>query len=191
MKIARLIAPVHSLGPGDRLCLWVQGCTKQCVGCISPEMQSFIGEDIPEDMLSKILMRVAQNGNCKALTISGGDPLEQSSSLLFLLKNIRMYFEDILVYTGFTLEEVKNGASGEDGKNCLKYIDVLIDGRYIDNLNEHECVLRGSSNQKIHFLNPLLKEKYNNYMKKGRMLECFTLENKTVITGIISKEMKT
>ena len=188
MRIGYMLSPVHSLGPGERVCLWTKGCSKHCKGCISPELQPFIGEDIDEIILGKILIQTAERGNCTGLTISGGDPMEQSEPLLRLLQAVKPAFEDVLVYTGYTLEELYEGVVGETGKLCLEYIDVLIDGKYEDNLNHPECVLRGSKNQKIHFLNENMRASYEEYMKKGRILETFNHNDKMIITGIFNRE---
>lgn len=108
MQIARILSPVHSLGPGDRVCLWTQGCKKRCKGCISPELQPYSGNEIDEDLLAKILIQVARKNNCTGITISGGDPLEQSQALLKLLTLLRNEFDDILVYTGFELQDIQD-----------------------------------------------------------------------------------
>lgn len=188
MLIARILSPVHSLGPGNRVCLWTQGCGKGCRGCVSPELQPFCGKDTDEALLAKILIQVAQRNDCTGLTISGGDPLEQSPALLRLLTRLRASFDDILVYTGFLLREIQTGLAGAEAKQCLDYLDVLIDGRYIDELNRKDCVLRGSVNQTIHFFNPKLAPVYAEYMKQGRILESFAHNRDTIITGIFNRE---
>lgn len=188
MLIARILSPVHSLGPGDRVCLWTQGCKKRCKGCISPELQPYSGNEIDEDLLAKILIQVARKNNCTGITISGGDPLEQSQALLKLLTLLRNEFDDILVYTGFELQHIQDGLVGIDAKKCLDYLDVLIDGKYIDELNYKDCVLKGSSNQNIHFINKGLAPIYAEYMKQGRILESFVHNQNTIVTGIFNKE---
>ena len=188
MFIARILSPVHSLGPGDRVCLWTQGCKKRCKGCISPGLQPYSGNEIDEDVLAKILIQVARKNNCTGITISGGDPLEQSQALLKLLTLLRNEFDDILVYTGFELQDIQDGLVGIDAKKCLGYLDVLIDGKYIDELNYKDCVLRGSSNQNIHFINKGLAPIYAEYMKQGRILESFVHNQNTIVTGIFNKE---
>ncbi len=151
---------------------------------MSPELQGFSGNDADGKTLAQILIQIAAQAEIDSLTVSGGDPFEQAESLLTLLKTLRQHFKDILVYTGYTLSEIENGAAGDAGKQCLKYLDVLIDGRYVKELNSADCVLRGSANQKIHFFNTELKPKYNEYLKQGRLLESFAHGNETVIIGI-------
>lgn len=187
IRIAEILMPIHSLGPGERIGLWTQGCRKHCIGCISPEMQEHQGEGINEQKLAEMLSRMAAVGHCSGITISGGDPLEQGKALLLLLKQIRPVFRDILVYTGFCMEEILLGVAGEEAKECLSYIDVLIDGRYVEDLNFSETVLRGSENQVIYFLNENLRETYESYMSKGRILETFTHHGKLMITGIMNR----
>ena len=89
----------------------------------------------------------------------------------------------------FTLvSAIQEEAAGEDGKACLSLIDVLIDGTYVEALNTPDCVLRGSRNQIIHYLNPAMQESYAAYMQQGRILESFVHRNNTIITGIFNKE---
>lgn len=187
MIIGRVLSPVHSLGPGNRVCLWMQGCSKKCDGCISPDLQNPCGINVNESRLAELLAQVAQNNQCTGLTISGGDPFEQTVALLKLLKLVRNQFDDILVYTGFRLDDIANGETGEEGIKCLEYIDVLIDGRYIKTLNSPKCVLRGSSNQTIVYLNNNKRTLYEAYMEKGRIIETFVHDNKTIVTGILDE----
>lgn len=188
MIIARILSPVHSLGPGERVCLWTQGCKKRCKGCISPELQPCEGNEVDEDALAKILTQVARKNNCTGITISGGDPLEQPQALLKLLTLLRNEFDDILVYTGFELQNIQNGLIGVEAKKCLTYLDVLIDGKYIDELNYKDCVLKGSSNQNIHFINSELAPIYAEYMEQGRILESFIHDQNMIVVGIFNKE---
>lgn len=188
MIIGRLLSPVHSLGPGERVCLWTQGCRKRCIECISPELQNFCGTEIDEQALSQIIIRVAEIGCCTGLTISGGDPFEQAEAMLGILQRVRSFFDDILVYTGFELKEILTGCAGDAGIQCLGYIDVLIDGRYEKSLNTPDCVLRGSTNQMVHYLNKGKIPLYTEYMKKGRILETFVHDKETIITGILNAE---
>lgn len=190
MVIGRVLSPVHSLGPGERVCLWTQGCSKKCVGCISPDLQHSNGTIIDNHKLSQIIIQIGNKCSCTGLTISGGDPFEQPDDLLELLKLVRGFFDDILVYTGYTLEEIENQCAGKAGQECLKFIDVLIDGRYEKKLNTRDCVLRGSSNQVIYYLNKDKEFLYAEYMKEGRIVEHFVHDDKEIITGILNEEEK-
>ena len=186
-----MLCPVRSLGPGNRVCLWTQGCSKGCPGCISPEMRPHTGADVPEETLAGALISAAVRAGCGSLTVSGGDPFEQSGALFRLLSLVRGRFRDILVYTGFTVGEIRAGAAGADGVRCLGLIDVLIDGRYVEELNTPGCALRGSENQNIIFLAPALEPVYREYMKGGRTLETFVHGGEAVITGIPDRKEDT
>ena len=187
MKVGRILSPVHSLGPGERICIWTKGCSKKCISCISPELQDSFGTEIDETALYELIKQIANKNSCTGLTVSGGDPFEQADSLLKLLKRTRDIFDDILVYTGFVLDEILKGCVGDSGIKCLDYIDVLIDGRYIKELNRPDCILRGSSNQIIYYLNADKKPAYEEYMKKGRIIETFVHNDETIITGILNE----
>lgn len=184
MKIAQMLSPLHSLGPGNRVGLWTQGCSRSCYGCISPEFQPDTGGDTPESLLADLLIQAADNGSCSGLTISGGDPFEQPEALLRLLRLVRHRFDDILIYTGYTREQICAGCCGEAGIECLNWADVIIDGPYIDQLNTPQCVLRGSENQIIHYLTPDIQDRYRDYLAQGRALECFCHNGEIIVTGI-------
>lgn len=154
MLLARMITPITTLGPGNRVGIWTQGCTKRCKGCMSGELQTFDQtKDIPVDLLISIIVSEARRNKCRGITISGGDPLEQSEQLYFLLKGLRSFFTDVLVYTGYTMDEINNSDSL---KRCLQYMDVLVDGRYIERENTGRSKIYGSNNQKIYFFNKKL-----------------------------------
>ena len=182
MKIARILSPITALGPGRRVGVWCQGCKKKCECCISPEMQpDDLRKNIPIEILTKIVVETANRDGCDALTISGGDPLEQSWELKKFLEALRGRFEDILLYTGFTYEEIMRNKMM---LQCIDLVDVLIDGRYVREENQPICVLRGSLNQRIIYINKQLEQKYTEYIKKGRMTESFVHGDHIISVGI-------
>lgn len=186
-----MLSPVHSLGPGERVGLWLQGCARSCPGCISPELQPVTGSETEERLLADILLRTASIGKCRGLTVSGGEPFLQADALLRLLELVRDGFEDILVYTGYTLEELRRGDCGPAGAECLDRIDVLIDGPYIRERNRPDCVLRGSDNQTIHYLDPEAAGRYGVYLARGRILESFSHDGAVILTGIPDRRDET
>ena len=133
-------------GPGLRFVLWTQGCSKGCKNCFNPETWN---NNIFKELSAKQIFELIKNFEVDGITISGGDPLEQENELLellFLLKEIKLP-KGIILFTGFTFDEIKRNPIRE---RCLSYIDVLIDGRYIDELKIDNS-LRGSSNQEFYF----------------------------------------
>ena len=135
----------HALGPGLRYTIWVQGCRRHCKGCITPESQSLTnGIEIDTySLAADILGHHAIDG----ITISGGEPFLQATELSHLLKYALQQKPEltVVVYTGYKLEELPNITGAND---LLSHIDVLIDGEYIDELNDGKGI-RGSSNQRI------------------------------------------
>ncbi|MEC4272880.1 4Fe-4S single cluster domain-containing protein [Adlercreutzia sp. R25] len=108
MRIDRLYHPVTTLGPGARVAVWASGCSKHCPGCANPELWGPRPEaDLPPARVAAILNELAARTGCHRITFTGGDPLEQASELAQVLEAIRPAFDDILVYTGFTLEELR------------------------------------------------------------------------------------
>ena len=134
-------------GPGNRFVLWTQGCSKGCSECFNPETWS---TNIYKEYSPRQIFEVIKNFEVDGVTISGGDPLEQEVELLeflFLLKEIKLP-NGIILFTGFSRNEIRENPIRE---KCLEYIDVLIDGRYIDE-KRISSNLAGSSNQEFYFL---------------------------------------
>lgn len=132
-------------GPGTRLVVFFQGCTRGCAGCFNPETHPVEPKLIygVSDLLDRFL-----DGAAGGLTVSGGEPFLQPIGLFELLRAARMRGLSTVVYTGFTSEEIKAGPY----VRCLEYTDVLIDGGYDETRKEPTLLARGSTNQRFHFL---------------------------------------
>jgi anaerobic ribonucleoside-triphosphate reductase activating protein len=186
MQIERILYPVETLGVGKRLVIWTVGCSKRCEHCISPEMWECNPEkDIPIHKLVRILSDIINENDVDGVTISGGDPLEQAEELLELVSAIHTNVHDILVYTGYTYEELQDILPRESMKRLTDNIAVLIDGRYIHEKNDGLSPLRGSTNQIIHFFNEKLRPLYEEYMKtSGRKIQNVFYGNQIISVGI-------
>ena len=173
--------PVYVLGPGERVGLWTQGCSIKCKGCMSKHTWAF---DKKKEMNIKTLIDKLKSYNCNRLTISGGEPFDQPEAFFELLKAIRNIFTDILVYTGYRMEIIQ-----EKFKEHLKFIDVLVDGEFIDGL-ESDLIYKGSQNQRIFVLNNNLLNIYKDWMskKKEKILQIVEKENGIYIIGIPYQE---
>ena len=148
LKIGYIINGTRVLGPGLRFAIWTQGCLRRCYRCTSPELQPLDGGKIIDVMtLSDDIC--ATNG-ISGITISGGEPLLQLQPLKELLSLVvcRRPELNVILFTGYKLQDIQN--SMECG--ILDYIDLLIDGEYIDEQNSSKIGLRGSSNQNFYFL---------------------------------------
>ena len=132
-------------GPGSRFVIWTQGCRKMCKNCYNPETWSHYRNNLID---IDLLVEEIKNSSTTGVTISGGDPFEQPREIFSLLENISLLDlkDGVIVFTGYTLEEIKKDCQLE---RCLKYIDVLIDGRYVDELRISSGLF-GSSNQNVY-----------------------------------------
>lgn len=160
LKTGWMAHSVTNLGPGKRICLWVKGCSLKCPGCMSPELQTRDGDRGTDvEVILKEIIRLAPSHD--GLTISGGEPFEQAIPLYHLLSQVKIRTDlDIMVYSGYTLEEIGSGM--EEGINLLSIIDVLVDGRYRREVPTRK-VWRGSGNQKMWLLSPRAL-KYRKYI---------------------------
>lgn len=163
MKIARILYPVTVLGPGRRVGLWLSGCPHRCKNCCNPELwEQYDNQEMPISAIMAAIDVISKRGPIDGFVFTGGDPMFQAEEMSNLLPLLKAFSEDILVYTGYEYEQLLSfGDQCYD--DCLKSISVLIDGRYIDELNDG-ALLRGSNNQRILFLDETVKGKYIDYL---------------------------
>ena len=188
MLIHRVLYPIPSLGPGERAVIWTQGCSKRCPNCISPEMQDFnSSRDIPAGTLVSRIRDMLGGEVPDGFTISGGDPFEQPEELLTLLEQLHDISEDILVYTGYEYAELQHLLGEEYLSRIRRCTAVLIDGRYIHELNDNLCPLRGSTNQNMIFFNEAFRERYEVYCAQGRTIKNIYTDDRLISVGIYNK----
>jgi len=182
--VARILYPVEVLGPGMRVGIWLSGCERRCEGCISPDLWVQREEqNISVGSVATLIEQIARENRIDGFTISGGEPFLQASELNDLLSVLKIVSDDVLVYTGFTLEEL-NGMTDENVAKALAQIAVLIDGVYIQSLNDG-AILRGSRNQRMHILRKDLTRAYQEYCSKERNeLQNFADGDAVVTVGI-------
>lgn len=165
MRIHKITYPDINNGLGCRVTLWVSGCIHHCKGCQNKETWSFeSGREFTDDDKREIF-KVLSLPYIKGITFSGGDPLCSYDDILSLAKEIKEKFpkKDIWLYTGYTFEYIN-----ENLKEILNYIDILVDGKFIEELKDVSLPFRGSSNQRIW-------EKVNNNFVRSK------IENKAAI----------
>ena len=153
-------------GEGIRSVIWFQGCSHDCPGCHNPETHDFNGgvEVSLEDVKKQIDELEYQEG----VTFSGGDPMMQIEALEELAKYVKEKGMDVWCYTGYTYEQVMDLAKRNPHyMEALKYIDALVDGRFVMDLKSFDVEFRGSSNQRIIDVAKSLEKgkvvKYKNY----------------------------
>ena len=146
-------------GPGLRMVIWTQGCMHNCIGCHNPQTHSLCGgyEVDTKDIINTIKDLKLQKG----ITLSGGEPFLQTEALEEIAKEAKKYKLDVWSYTGFTFEELldKNNPHYLKNIKLLNQIDVLVDGKFIENKKDIGLRFRGSSNQRIIDVQKSLKYK--------------------------------
>ena len=145
-----------SNGPGIRVSIFMQGCTFNCKNCFNKETHDFNGgKEFTEEVIEKII-KLAEPGEIKGLSILGGEPLHPKNieGTTKLAKKFKSIYKDktIWLWTGFLFD--KNLKDFE----ILNYIDVLVDGVYKDELHDFRLKYRGSSNQRVIDVKKSLKE---------------------------------
>lgn len=134
-------------GDGIRAVIFVSGCMHNCESCQNEFMQDFnYGEDTSMD---DIVQKIRKNMPIiKGVTFSGGEPFESAAALSKLSERVKDLGLSIWCYSGYTYEEIIS--SGDSGKlRLLRFIDVLIDGKFDEALMEGASKYTGSSNQRI------------------------------------------
>ena len=184
MNIARILYPVEVLGPGKRIGIWVCGCNRRCKGCSNPELWDQKPEyEVTHDEVMDLIKRIAMMHSVEGFTISGGEPMDQARELAKLIPRLKAYSNDILIYSGYRIEELR-ARKNEETDMVLEQVTVLIDGEYREAENT-DVLLRGYENQRIHILNSDLKEKYVAYLAAAHnQIQNFTTSNGVVSVGI-------
>lgn len=135
-------------GEGIRYAIYLAGCTHACKGCHNKESWNpNAGKVLTDKILTDIIIEINNNPLLDGITISGGDPFYSPDELLQLVKRLKRDTQlNIWCYTGYIYEELlKNDVA----KQVLNYIDVLIDGPFIESLYSPTISFRGSTNQRI------------------------------------------
>ena len=144
-------------GEGVRVSLFVSGCRHHCKGCFNPETWNFkYGKEYTNDTENTIIEFLKPN-YIKGLTLLGGEPMEPENQavLINLLRRIKKELpnKDIWCYSGYTYETdlfAKNGKAHTNVTNeFLSYLDILVDGEFVEELKNISLAFRGSSNQRI------------------------------------------
>ncbi|WP_042278406.1 anaerobic ribonucleoside-triphosphate reductase activating protein [[Clostridium] dakarense] len=136
-------------GPGLRMVVWTQGCIHNCKSCHNPQTHDLCGgfEVDTKDIIDKIKSLKLQRG----ITLSGGEPFLQPEALEEIAKEAKDNKLDVWSYTGFTFEQLLNKKNPSYFKNLnlLKQIDILVDGKFMEDRKDISLKFRGSSNQRI------------------------------------------
>lgn len=148
IRLAGVIRESIVDGPGFRFAIFCQGCPHRCPGCHNPNTWDFEGGK--DTSFDKILNAIDQNPLLAGVTFSGGEPFSQAEAFSALADEIKKRDLDIVTFTGYTLEQLRemakeNTAVGE----LLNKTDLLIDGPFIMEERDLTLQFRGSKNQRI------------------------------------------
>jgi len=156
MHIGEIITADSANGLGIRVSIFVSGCTNRCKGCFQPQTWDFeYGRPYTPEIEEFIISELSKS-YYDGLTILGGEPFEQSNQreIVKLIRRVKKKLPDrnIWIYTGFTYDKdlVKGGCRYiECTDEILDNTDILVDGRFVDELKKITLKFRGSSNQRI------------------------------------------
>ena len=134
-------------GPGVRVSIFMQGCSFNCKNCFNPETHDFNdGKEFTDATIDRI-MELCKNENVEGLSILGGEPMHPNNieGTTKLAKVFKEQYPDknLWAWTGFKFDrDLKD-------KEVVKYLDVLVDGQYVDELHNPTLDWRGSANQRV------------------------------------------
>lgn len=142
-------------GPGVNVSFWVQGCKNHCKDCQNPETWSFTGgKKFTKDTLNNLFKALKANGINRDLSILGGEPLcpENIPITKYIIQQVKEKYPETKIYlwSGYYYDElVKNKEIKEE---IFPYLDILVDGPYINSQRDITLKWRGSRNQNIIYL---------------------------------------
>ena len=145
IEVSSTVSRSRVNGPGERFVIWMQGCSLRCKGCWnehtwSKKSTTSKGYSV-EELWSKIK---ADIDNIEGVTLTGGEPLEQAVALLPLVEKIQSNGLSLVIFTGYTLKELD-----DTQQKLLSYVDIVISGRYVEQLKIVDGGMRTSKNQEI------------------------------------------
>lgn len=154
MQIAQVVPCTEAEGPGKRFAVWFQGCPLRCPGCCNPEFLPFKGGETKTlREMTEWFKRTKEENGIEGITLLGGEPFAHAAAAMALAKTARELALSVMVFSGFTLEELQARSETEIAE-LLATTDILVDGPYIREQPDTKRRWIGSQNQRIHFLTP-------------------------------------
>lgn len=143
MRISQIVEASFVDGPGERVVLFMQGCPIHCPGCQSPHTWPLSGPKISVSIVAAALLALSEKtGN---VTISGGEPSMQALALAELVFRLKQAGRHIVLYSGYTFEQLRRNGHMDA---VWPFIDVLVDGPFIQSKDDDFVAWRGSRNQR-------------------------------------------
>lgn len=166
-------------GVGTRFAIWVQGCSIHCKGCANSHMWDKEGGTLynTDDFINLIKQ---YKDRVEGVTFLGGEPLEQIQSVTEISKAVQSFGLSVIVFTGYEYKDLEHNL---DFQELIKYVDILIDGRYEQDKTDYSRAWVGSSNQNYYFLtNRYDKSVITEY--KNKIEVRINPNNSVVLTGM-------
>lgn len=152
MNYAKIYRADIANGYGFRVSLFVSGCARNCPGCFNKEAQDPAFGKPFDDKAKQKIFKELEHDWCRGVSLLGGEPLSKLSdnrkTVIAFAKEVKEKFstKDIAIWSGYTLEEIQ---ADDTMKDILKYVDVLVDGPFVESKKDLSLPFRGSSNQRI------------------------------------------
>ena len=141
-------------GPGVRVTLFIQGCTFNCPGCFNTVARDFEGGKEFTEQTMELLLELAKPAHISGISLLGGEPLhpKNRSDTLELARKFKEVYPEksVWLWTGYSIEDIIEDLADSD-------IDVVVDGRFIEEFKDPRLKFRGSSNQRIIDLKETIK----------------------------------
>ncbi|NLK39302.1 MAG: anaerobic ribonucleoside-triphosphate reductase activating protein [Clostridiales bacterium] len=158
ITIAGIVRESITDGPGIRFTVFAQGCPHHCEGCHNPQTWPFTGGT--PVTVKTIIAKMKADPLLRGITLSGGEPFCQAAPMVALAKAAKAEGYDVVVYTGYTFEELlRMGERDQSVIDLLKQTDILVDGPFIKEKKSYDLRFRGSANQRIIDVPKSLKSK--------------------------------
>lgn len=132
--------------PGISATLFVSGCPHGCPNCFNKNLWSYKYGGHFDDEMKERFLKMASNNLVSTISILGGEPLAQGEDMLELVRDLSKLNKPIWIWTGYTFEEI---VTSDIKRYIVSYADVIVDGRFVEELKDLTLKHRGSSNQRI------------------------------------------
>ncbi|MBR2300436.1 MAG: anaerobic ribonucleoside-triphosphate reductase activating protein [Bacteroidaceae bacterium] len=144
LSILEILEDTTVDGPGFRTAIYAAGCPNACVGCHNPQSWDIANG---HTMSTQEILEIVLADPFADVTFTGGDPMFQPEGFAELAKAIKVCSnKNIWCYTGFTFENI---IRNERLRALLQFVDVLVDGPFVQSLRDESLLFRGSSNQRL------------------------------------------
>jgi len=148
LNLASWLPRSSANGPGTRMVLWVQGCPFRCPNCQNPDFLEFrVNQVVTVDRVWQVFQQLP---DLAGIAFSGGEPFAQAVAVAEIASLVQSVGKTVVCWTGYRLEQLQAGQV-RGASDLLKHTDLLVDGLFMQQYSSGET-LRGSSNQKLHFL---------------------------------------